>query len=129
MFWTLKGIRLSKPSRRVSASRRGSPMGRVVMQGVYIFSRVSCTPRVRFPESSPWEGLSMRFDVIGLSIRVFSLTLSALNDQPELQKQSDAHQMFLLRNVLNKHPRSSDFYAGEVACAFNNTLVCEADFK
>src|SRR6266481_8097841 len=32
MFWTLKGIRLSKPSRRASASRRGSAMVRVVMQ-------------------------------------------------------------------------------------------------
>jgi hypothetical protein len=71
----------------------------------------------------------MRFDVIGLSILVFSLTLSALNDQPELKKQSDAHQMFLLRNALNKHPRHSDVYAGEVACAFNDIPTCEDDFK
>src|SRR5580704_10097488 len=33
MFWTLKGIRLSKPSRRASASRRGSAMGWAVIRG------------------------------------------------------------------------------------------------
>jgi hypothetical protein len=37
--------------------------------------------------------------------------------------------MFLLRNLLNSHPRSSDFYAGEVACAFNATAACEEKFR
>ena len=71
----------------------------------------------------------MRFNVIGLSLLVFSLTLSALDDESELKKQSDTHQMFLLRNALNEHPRSSDFYAGEVACAFDDTQTCEKEFK
>ena len=71
----------------------------------------------------------MRFNVIGLSLLVFSLMIWALDDQSELKKQSDTHQMFLLRNALNEHPRSSDFYAGEVACAFDDTQTCEKEFK
>jgi len=71
----------------------------------------------------------MRFNAVGISILVFSLTLPALDHQSELERQSDAHQMFLLRNALNKHPRSSDFYAGEVACAFNDIPTCEGDFE
>ena len=33
--------------------------------------------------------------------------------------------MFLLRDALSRRPRSSDFYVGEVACAFNKTSTCE----
>lgn len=71
----------------------------------------------------------MRLNVVGLSVIVFSLTLSALDDQSEPKRQSNAYQMFQLRNSLNKHRRPSDFSAGEVACAFNDTPTCEEDFK
>jgi hypothetical protein len=71
----------------------------------------------------------MRLIVIGLSVLGFSLALSALDDQAELKNQSDNHEMFLLRDALNKHRRPSDFSAGEVACAFNDTPTCEEDFK
>jgi hypothetical protein len=37
--------------------------------------------------------------------------------------------MFLLRDALSRHPHSSDFYEGEVACAFNDTATCEQFFK
>jgi hypothetical protein len=71
----------------------------------------------------------MRLNVTGFFILVFSLALWALDGQSELKNQSDAHEMFLLRNSLNKHRRPSDFSAGEVACAFNDTPTCEEDFK
>ena len=67
--------------------------------------------------------------IIALSLLVSSLALSGLDNQPELKKQSDAHQMFLLRNGLSRHPGSSDFYAGEVAWTFNDTPTCEERFK
>ena len=47
----------------------------------------------------------------------------------ELKRLSDAHQMFLLRDALSKYPHRSDFYAGEVACAFNDTATCEDNFR
>ena len=71
----------------------------------------------------------MRLRVLVLSALSLCPALSALDDQSELQSQSDAHQMFLLRNAVRGHPRSSDFYAGEVACAFNDISTCEEQFK
>lgn len=71
----------------------------------------------------------MRLNVLGFSGLLFCLTLSATDNRSELRRQSDAHQMFLLRNAVSRHPRSSDFYAGEVACAFNDTATCEDKFK
>jgi len=58
---------------------------------------------------------------VGLSVLLLGLTLSALDNQPQLKRQSDAHQMFLLRDALRGYLRPSDFYAGEIACAFNVT--------
>jgi len=37
--------------------------------------------------------------------------------------------MFLLRDAVSRHPQASDFYSGEVACAFNDTAACEEKFK
>jgi gag-polyprotein putative aspartyl protease len=71
----------------------------------------------------------MRLDVFGLSVLLFCLTLSPVDSQPELKRQSDAHQMFVLRDALRRYPRPSDFYAGEVLCAFNDTATCEEKFK
>jgi len=59
----------------------------------------------------------------------FSSTLWVGAEQSELSRQSELHQMFLLRDALSKHARASDFYAGEVACAFNDTATCEEKFK
>lgn len=70
----------------------------------------------------------MRVGVVGLSVLLFCPTLSALDNQPELKKQSDAHQMFLLRDALRTYLRPSDFYTGEIACAFNDTATCEEKF-
>lgn len=70
----------------------------------------------------------MRLSALGLSVPLVCLTLSALVDRSELRRESDAHQMFLLRNELSRHSHSSDFYAGEVACAFNDTATCEQRF-
>jgi len=56
---------------------------------------------------------------LGLVALLFSSTLWVLTEQSELSKQSELHQMFLLRDALSKHARASDFYAWEVACAFN----------
>jgi gag-polyprotein putative aspartyl protease len=72
----------------------------------------------------------MRLGVVGLSVPLFlCLTISVLADQLELRRRSDAHQTFLLRDALMRHPRLSDFYEGEVACAFNDTATCEQRFK
>src|SRR6516162_638770 len=71
----------------------------------------------------------MRLQVLGLTILLFPVALSVLAAQSELRKQSDAHQMFLLRDALSRRPRSSDFYVGEVACAFNETSTCEETFQ
>jgi len=49
----------------------------------------------------------------------FPSTLWVLAEQSELSRQSELHQMFLLRDALSKHARASDFYAWEVACAFH----------
>src|ERR1700683_1177274 len=73
--------------------------------------------------------MRLNYIITGLSVIVSFLALSGLDNQPEFKKQSDAHQMFLLRNALSRHPKSSDFYAGEVACAFNDTPTCEGKFK
>ena len=59
----------------------------------------------------------------------FPSTLWVLAEQSELSRKSELHQMFLLRDALSKHSRASDFYAGEVACAFNDTATCEEKFK
>ena len=71
----------------------------------------------------------MRLQVLGLTILLFPVALSVLAAQSELRKQSHAHQMFLLRDALSRRPRSSDFYVGEVACAFNETSTCEETFQ
>jgi tetratricopeptide (TPR) repeat protein len=64
-----------------------------------------------------------------VSVVFFCLTLSAHDDQSELRRRSNAHDMFLLRNTLGRHPQSSDFYEGELACAFNDTAICEEKFN
>jgi len=71
----------------------------------------------------------MRLDVLGLSMFLLCLAPSAIDGQLELKRLSDAHQMFLLRDALSKYPHRSDFYAGEVACAFNDTATCEDNFR
>lgn len=71
----------------------------------------------------------MKLIVLGLPVLLFCLTLSAFDDQSEHQRLSDSHQMFPLRDALTKHPHLSDFCAGEVACAFNDTATCENKFK
>ena len=71
----------------------------------------------------------MRLIVHGPSVVLLCLSPVVLGDQSELGKESDAHQMFLLRDALTRRPQSPAFYAGEVACAFNNTATCEEKFK
>src|SRR5438445_8860785 len=71
----------------------------------------------------------MRSVALGISVVLVGFALLALDEQSELKRQSDTHQMFLLRDALSRHPRSSDFYSGEVACAFNDTATCEQKFK
>ena len=70
----------------------------------------------------------MRVGVVGLSVLLFCPTLSAVDNQAELKRRSDAHQMFLLRDALGGHLRSFHFYAGEIACAVNDTASCEEKF-
>lgn len=53
----------------------------------------------------------------------------AVDEQSELKGPSDLHQMFLLRDAVSRRPQASDFYSGEVACAFNDTATCEEKFK
>jgi hypothetical protein len=67
--------------------------------------------------------------ILGLSVLLFCLTLSTVDSQPELKRQSDAYQMFLLRDALRRYPRPSDFCAGEVSCAFNDTAKCVEKVK
>jgi hypothetical protein len=50
-------------------------------------------------------------------------------EQSEPSRQFDAHQMFLLRDEISRHPASPDLYSGELACAFNDIETCEAKFK
>jgi tetratricopeptide (TPR) repeat protein len=48
---------------------------------------------------------------------------------PPRHPNEEAHQMFLLRDEVSRHPGSPDFYSAEVACAFNDTATCEERFK
>jgi len=66
---------------------------------------------------------------LALVVLLFFTALSVLAEQSALSRQSDAHQMFLLRDEVRRHPGSPDFYQGEVACAFNDTASCEERFK
>ena len=59
----------------------------------------------------------------------FCPTLWLLADQSELSRQSDAHQMFLLRDEVSRHLGSPDFYSAQVACAFNDTATCQERFE
>jgi tetratricopeptide (TPR) repeat protein len=70
--------------------------------------------------------MRLNFPLVAL---FFSPALCVLAEQSELSRQSDAHQMFLLRDEVSRHPRSADFYSAEVACAFNDTTTCEERFK
>jgi tetratricopeptide (TPR) repeat protein len=54
---------------------------------------------------------------------------SILSGQAALQQISEAHQFFRLRDAVAARHGASDFYAGEVACAFNQTTACEEKFK
>lgn len=47
----------------------------------------------------------------------------------EPSRRSNAHEFFLLRNVVLQHSGASDFYAAQVACAFNQISTCEEKFK
>jgi Aspartyl protease len=67
--------------------------------------------------------------VLGPATLLFCLTLSAVDDQSELKRHSDAHSMFLLRDALSRYRSSTEFYAAEVACAFNDVALCEEKFK
>jgi hypothetical protein len=71
----------------------------------------------------------MRLIVPSVSVVLLYLTLAALDREPELRKQSEDHQLFLLRDTLGTYRGPSDFYAGEVACAFNDTATCEEKFR
>jgi hypothetical protein len=71
----------------------------------------------------------MRPNVLGLIVLLFSPAICLLNEQSRLHRQSDVHQMFLLRDEISRHPGIADLYLGEVACAFNDTATCEKRFK
>ena len=77
----------------------------------------------------------MRLEVLGLVALVLYAALLccvafwAFWRQSELSRRSKAHQLFLLRDALSRRPGASDFYAGQVACAFNETTICEEKFK
>jgi tetratricopeptide (TPR) repeat protein len=71
---------------------------------------------------------SMRLN-LAFAFLFLAPTICVLAELSELSKQSDAHQMFLLRDEVNRHPGTTDFYSGEVACAFNDTATCEERFK
>jgi predicted aspartyl protease len=66
---------------------------------------------------------------LSLVVLFFFPTLWVLAEQSEPSRQSDAHQMFLLRDEVSRHPGPPDLYSGEVACAFNDTATCEERFK
>jgi len=59
----------------------------------------------------------------------FFPTVWVLAGQSELSRQSDAHQMFLLRDEITRLPGSPAFDSGEVACALNVTATCKERFK
>lgn len=54
---------------------------------------------------------------------------SILKGQSALQQVSEAHQFFRLRDAVAARHGGSDLYAGQVACAFNQTAACEERFK
>lgn len=62
-----------------------------------------------------------------ISIILTSLVLifTGIPEQPQLSHLSKTHQIFALRDRIQMHPQVSDFYAGEVACAFNDIAKCE----
>jgi predicted aspartyl protease len=55
--------------------------------------------------------------------------LSAFWHHSEPNRRSKAHEFFLLRNAVTHRSGASDFYAGQVACAFNQITTCEEKFK
>lgn len=55
--------------------------------------------------------------------------LWAFGRDTELSRRSNAHQFFLLRDAVIGRSESPDFYAGQVACAFNQIATCEEKFK
>lgn len=71
----------------------------------------------------------MKLTVLCLGSLLFGLALSGPGDRTDVRTESEAHQMFSLRDSLSKRPQASAFYAGEVACAFNDTTICEVRFK
>jgi predicted aspartyl protease len=71
----------------------------------------------------------MRLYLAWLAVFLSFPVLWMLAQESQLSKHSDAHQMFLLRDELNRNPGSPDFYSGEVACAFNEMPTCEEKFK
>lgn len=52
-----------------------------------------------------------------------------LKGQSLLQQLSEAHQFFRLRDAVAARHGGPDFYTGQVACAFNQTDLCEETFK
>jgi hypothetical protein len=66
--------------------------------------------------------------VLGFVVLILSLNVCVVARQSRPGRQSEAHQMFLLRDKVRRHPRSPDFYSAEVACAFNDTATCQERF-
>jgi predicted aspartyl protease len=66
---------------------------------------------------------------LALVVLFFPPAFWAIAEQSEPSRQFDAHQMFLLRDEIRRHPVLPDFYAGQLACAFNDIATCEARFK
>jgi predicted aspartyl protease len=66
---------------------------------------------------------------LALVVLFFPPTFWVIAEQSEPSRQFDSHQMFLLRDEISRYPASPDFYAGELACAFNDIATCEARFK
>src|ERR1700730_186322 len=74
----------------------------------------------------------MRFMRLNAALLLLLIPTSCawvLAEESELGKLSDAHQMFLLRDELSRRTESPDFYAGEVACVFNDTTRCEEQLR
>ena len=71
----------------------------------------------------------MRLWALGPIFLLYSVTLYALDQKSQRGSQSDAHQMFFLRDTVTRHHQSSYFLSGKVACAFNDTATCEKKFK
>lgn len=64
-----------------------------------------------------------------LSVVFLSLGSLNLNSQTEDKTYADAHNMFFLRDVLSRERHPPDFFAAQVACAFNDTTACEDKLK